>query len=317
MLPSACAFACIPLGATGGLREGNLSSYLLAVRGATDFVCLDAGTLMDGLAVARSKGCFDNIPLPADSALTLEGAVLHRHVKAYLITHPYLDHVEGLVQASPTDTDKPLLGLPGVLDDLEKHLFNWRLWPNFCDRGVPPCLNRYHYQPLQPGIATAIIGTTLTVEALPLAHGPQTDAGAFLLESDGHYCLYMGDTGPDSVEGRPTTQRVWERIAPLVRQGLLHGIFIETSYANGRPDDLLFSHLTPDWLLHAFRQLATLVDPVSPQGALAGLNVVITHIKPDFSAGRPPAERVQEELAAGNDLGLAFRFAEQGVRFEF
>ncbi len=310
------AFVCIPLGAEGGLREGDLSSYLLAVRGSTDFICLDAGTLMDGLAVARTKGCFDNITVSADAALTVEGTVLHRHVKAYLITHPYLDHVEGLVQSSPTDTDKPLFGLPGVLDDLEKHLFNWRLWPNFCDRGVAPCLNRYRYQPLLPGVVTAIAGTPLKVETHPLAHGPQTDSGAFLLEAAGHYCLYMGDTGPDSVEGRPTTQRLWERIAPLIRQGLLHGIFIETSYDNSRPDELLFSHLTPAWLLHAFRQLATLVDPTAPATALAGLNVIITHIKPDFAAGPPPAARIQAELTAGNDLGLHFRFAEQGVRFE-
>jgi hypothetical protein len=39
-------FRCIPLGVEGGLIESNLPAYLLAPIGSTDFVCLDAGTLL-------------------------------------------------------------------------------------------------------------------------------------------------------------------------------------------------------------------------------------------------------------------------------
>ena len=149
-----------------------------------------------------------------------------------------------------------------------------------------------------------------------MAHGPQTDSAAFLVQSAGQYALYMGDTGPDSVEGRATTQRLWKRIAPLIREGRLHGIFIETSYPDGRADEQLFSHLTSSWLMRVFRQLAELVSPSSPAAALTGLNVIIVHIKPDLSTGATPAERVRAELTAANDLGLSLRFAAQGVRFD-
>lgn len=304
-------FTVIPIGAEGGLTEGNLSAYLLAVPGQDAFVCLDAGTIKDGLTVAARRGCFAHLPHPSDDPLSLEGAVLQRHVKAYLISHGYLDHVEGLVEASPTDTAKPIYSLAGVIDDLRNHLFNWRLWPNFADSGVAPCLDQYRYQILEPGRIEALPLVGLTVEAHPLAHGPFTDSVAFLLAHAGHTLLYMGDTGPDAVEGRDTTARLWRRIAPLIRDGRLHAIFIECSYANGRPDDTLYSHLTPAWLERIF---AALADEVG--APLTGLNVVITHIKPNFAAGEEQAAIVRRQLAPLRDLGLILHFAEQGVPLE-
>ena len=59
-------FRCIPLGVEGGLIESNLPAYLLAPIGSTDFVCLDAGTILAGLRVARANGCFSDIPMPPD-----------------------------------------------------------------------------------------------------------------------------------------------------------------------------------------------------------------------------------------------------------
>ncbi|PLX94706.1 MAG: 3',5'-cyclic-nucleotide phosphodiesterase [Desulfuromonas sp.] len=307
-------FVCIPLGAAGGRDEGNLSAYLIAASDSHDFICLDAGTIATGLAVAAKRGSFDDVSLPSDSPLTLEGEVLHHHVKGYFISHGYLDHVEGLVQASPTDTGKPIFAMAGVLDDLEKHLFNWKLWPNFADRGVEPCLNIYRYEELRAGIAKTVPGTPLRVTAYPLSHGPHTDSTAFLIASGDEYLLYMGDTGPDAVEQRNTTGDLWEVIVPLLRSGRLHGIFVETSYINNRPDAQLFSHLTPRWLFRALRQLAERVDAAAPQTALAGLTVVITHIKPDFSATAPPVPCVHRELHEENDLGVQLHFAEQGEK---
>ncbi len=52
----AAKFISIPLGVTGGLREDNISSYLLAPKGSTDFIALDAGTLFAGLRQARILG---------------------------------------------------------------------------------------------------------------------------------------------------------------------------------------------------------------------------------------------------------------------
>lgn len=96
----------------------------------------------------------------------------------------------------------------------------------------------------------------------------------------------------------------------------MRGIFIETSYPDERSDSMLFSHLTPTWLMHAFRKLAGLVDSNNPQKALSGLNVIITHIKPDLTSHRTPAEIIREQLLSHNDLGLNLLFAEQGKPME-
>ncbi|UCH44158.1 MAG: hypothetical protein JSV11_07570, partial [Nitrospiraceae bacterium] len=106
------------------------------------------------------------------------------------------------------------------------------------------------------------------------------------------------------------------RIAPLIRDNRLQGIFIETSYPDGRPDELLFSHLTPSWVITAFRKLSVMVDAQNPRQALRGLNVIITHIKPDLSARITPREVIEKQLHEQNDLGLELIFAEQGRRYE-
>jgi len=306
-------FTWITLGVEGGLHEGNLNAHLLAPSGSGDFICLDAGTLLEGLKIATVNGCFSDIQ-PRDG-LSMEATVLHYCIKAFLITHPYLDHCEGLVIASPNCNAKPVMSLGGVIDDMEKHLFNWRIWPNFGDRGTPPVLNVYRYVTMADREKVRIPGTAMNVEAHPLAHGPHTDSAAFLIDLDGHSVLYMGDTGPDEVERRTTTEDLWKRIAPIIRNNRMHGIFIETSYPDERPDDQLFSHLTPAWLMTAFRKLAVLVDPQNPSRSLSGLRVIIMHIKPDLSPGTPPRDVIEKQLNAHNDLGLDFIFARQGRKY--
>ncbi len=308
-------FVWIPLGAGGGLDESNLSAHLLAPIGSSDFICLDAGTILAGLKTAIKNGCFDSIEVKEDPALCVEGIVLHHHIKAYLITHTYLDHVEGLVEISPSDSPKSIIGLAGIIADLETHIFNWHVWPNLCISGTPPAIGQYNYVVLQEGERSVIADTAMNVEAYPLAHG-ETDSTAFLVESAGAFVLYMGDTGPDEVEKRDTTQALWKRIAPLIRARSLHALSIEASYPNAREDDQLYSHLTPAWVMKAFHQLAEIVDPGNPGSALEGLTVIITHIKPDLSSGISVREVIKTQLNDRNDLGLRLIFAEQGKKYE-
>ncbi len=309
-------FTCIPLGVKGGLDESNLPAFLLAPISSRSFICLDAGTLLAGLKIAYTKGCFNEVEIPADSDLNPEGYILHHHIKAYLITHSYLDHVQGLINISPEDNDKQVYGLPDVLGDIQTHLFNWRSWPNLCDRGVQPAVGKYRYIQLDPGDRTPVAGTQMAVQAFPLSHGGKTESSAFLIKAQEHYILYMGDTGPDEVEKNTRTQDLWEVIAPLVRDRKLHGVFIEASYQDERPDEMLFSHLTPAWIMRSFQKLAKLVDGKDPQKALNGLNVIITHMKPDFRSGEPVEEVIRKQLVTGNTLGLNLIFAKQGERFE-
>jgi hypothetical protein len=50
--PQVPAFTVIPLGVRGGLDESNLSSYMVAAAGSSDYICLDAGTLYSGIRKA-------------------------------------------------------------------------------------------------------------------------------------------------------------------------------------------------------------------------------------------------------------------------
>lgn len=312
-LPS---FRCIPLGVEGGLIESNLPSYLLAPVGSSDFVCLDAGTLLHGLRAARANGCFSDIAVPVDSPDSIEGRILRHHIKAYLITHTYIDHLSGLLMNAPADSAKPIMALEGTIEGLRHHIFNWITWPNFGSEGQPPPLAQYELVTLLPGDRTPIPGTAMCVEAQPLEHSSQTDSTAFLVDANGLYVVYMGDTGPDHLEDRPTTRLLWERLAPFIRDDRLRGVYIESSYSDEMPDDQLHSHLTPKWIMHAFRQLAEIVEPRRPETALAGLNVVIMHIKPHLGAGEETRAVVERQLRRQNVLQLRLVFAEQARSFE-
>jgi 3',5'-cyclic-nucleotide phosphodiesterase len=309
-------FRCIPLGVEGGLIESNLPAYLLAPVGSTDFVCLDAGTLLAGLKVAVANGCFSDLAARVDPGQSIEGLVLRRHLRAYLLSHTYLDHVAGLILNSPADDPKPIMALGSTIEGLRRHVFNWVTWPNLAGEGESPAVGKYGLVTLRPGERSPIPGTAMCVEAQPLAHGDGIDSAAFLVDASGHYVLYMGDTGPDHLEQRPTTLRLWERLVPLVRDARLRAIFIETSYPDDRPDDQLQSHLKPSWVMCAFRQLARMVDPHVPQTALSGVTVVITHIKPHLDVGEEPRDAVIRQLRQQNDLRLRLVFAEQGKSFE-
>jgi 3',5'-cyclic-nucleotide phosphodiesterase len=317
MISSPPKFTCVPLGVDGGLNEGNLSAYLLAPHGSDAFACLDAGTVWKGLEAAIRRGAFADVATD-ETDLSAEGYVLRNHVRAYLITHTYLDHVAGLAIVSPEDNQKPILAMQGVIDDLRDHLFNWKTWPNFADQGAEPCLGQYRYIALPERRPETIPGTEMKVTAFPLTHRAYDgNSTAFLIEAGGSFALYMGDTGPDEVESSDKTLSLWKAVAPLIRDRLLRGIFVEASYRNARPDDLLYSHLTPAWLFKALRQLAELTDPHAPDTALEGLTLIIPHIKPSLQSGPAARDVIRQEVMEANDLGLDLVFAEQGKRFSF
>jgi len=110
---------------------------------------------------------------------------------------------------------------------------------------------------------------------------------------------------------------VWTRVAPLVREKKLRGLFLEVSFPEGRPTGLLFGHLTPSWMLKELHHLARLADPAQPEQALRGLTVVVTHIKLSLERGSMPQEQIAQQLQALNDLGVRFVIPEQGQRIEF
>ncbi len=311
------AFVCIVLGSGGGPREDNVSGYMLwPVGKPEEAIIFDPGTLTVGIRRADELGNLWDLRVPADSTLTREGWVL-QNAKAYLISHAHLDHIAAMVINSPEDSAKAILARAVTITYLQDHIFNWQIWPNFGNAGPGFPLGKYTYVTLEPGEEAAIPRTSMTVEAFPLAHSTPYESTAFLIQHEGNYILYFGDTGPDEVEKSDYLYKVWERIAPLVRERKLRGMFLEVSYPQGRPDTLLFGHLTPGWMMKELHRLAELVDPCNPADALQGLKVVVTHVKPVFTMTPAPGHLIAQQLEELNDLGVVFIIPFQGMRIEF
>lgn len=308
----ATGFDVVALGARGGIEDGNLSAFLISPQGDPRAVTCDVGSLVNGLRVADGKGAFDAITMPADTPYTRIGYMLAENLKGYLVSHAHLDHIAGLIVASPDDSEKPIYALPSVNSDIEQTYFNWEAWPNFGDRGREPLLKKYQYRDLKAGEKTELTGTTMSVTAFPLSHGG-VESTAFLIESGDDALLCVGDTGPDEVEKTTRLADVWTAVAGKLRDKQLKAIIIETSYTNAQPDNLLFGHLTPAWLLKSLRAL----EDRAGTGSLTGLPVVINHIKYSLKKGPLPQEDILRELQAGNDVGAEFIIPEQGMKWRF
>jgi len=287
------SFHIVPLGVEGGIDESNLSAYMVAPGGSNNYVCLDAGTLHYGIEKAISNKVFD---IPA-------GEVLKRYIKGYCISHAHLDHIAGLIINSPDDTSKTIYALVSCIETIKTHYFTWESWANFTDGGAAPQLKKYHYQVLDPDSVTDIKNTGMTVKAFPLSHSNLTST-AFLLNNNGVYLLYLGDTGPDAMEKSQNLHNLWQAVAPLIASKKLEAIMIETSFPDAQPDKALFGHLTPRWLMKELNDLAGLTGT----DKLQGFKIIITHLKP------PQASiiKIKDELSAENVLKLNLIFPEQG-----
>ena len=311
-------FKAIVLGSAGGLSEDNLTSYLLSPINENNFIALDAGTIFYGIKKSIERGSFSEIEVPKDSVLSTEGWILRKHIKAYLISHAHLDHVSGLIINSAADSKKSILGIPKTIDYLRDHIFNWKIWPNFGSAGQGFHINQYKYVQLEPIKETKIEQTSMSVIPFVLSHGndhyPST---AFLINSNGYYVLYFGDTGPDIVEKADNMKIVWAYVAPLIKEKKLRAIFLESSFPSSRPDNMLYGHLTPKWMIHELSSLSSLVNKENPKSSLKDLPVVVTHIKPSIRKDRNTKEIIRKELEELNSLGVKFIIPSQGDRLEF
>ncbi|GBR04821.1 MBL fold metallo-hydrolase [Acetobacter oeni] len=303
----AAGFHITVLGARGGLEDGNLSAYLVRPEGDPHGVLCDAGTVLNGIEAADRAGAFSDLRAPLSTQDTRAGFILHDVIRAYLISHAHLDHVAGLVLVSPDDAHKPIYALPSVHGILNRNLFGSPVWINMTDEGTEPRLGMYHDVDLNVGTPVSVPDTTLRVTAWPLSHGGM-ESTAFLIGSGSDAMLYLGDTGADSIEHGTHLHALWQAVAPLVRMHRLRGIIIECSYDNARPEKLLFGHLTPRLLLEELRDLQR-----TAHASLRGLPVLVAHIKPSLRAGADPVKVISDELRAGNDTGVQFTVAEQGM----
>ncbi len=122
------------LGCSGGIGAGARTSAMLV----DSDVLIDAGTGIGDLALADVQ--------------------LIRHV---FLTHAHLDHIAGLPMLVDAifadDLDEPLTvhARPETLDALQKHIFNWVIWPDFA--ALPSADNPVlRYQECNPGDTVTI-----------------------------------------------------------------------------------------------------------------------------------------------------------------
>lgn len=307
------SFQIVVLGSGGGPRESDVSGYLVAPVCSQDFVALDAGSLLTGIYHAYDKGSFDGVEVDSDSLLHPAADIFRHCVKAYLLSHAHLDHVLGLVINSTEDLSKPIYAIDIVIDFIRDHLFNWRIWPNFGSEGNSPCISLYQYCRLEPGKKEAIPHTDMFFESFELSHPKEYLSTAFLIQSKEAYVVYFGDTAPDSLESKKRMDVVWKRVAPLMKEKQLKGIFLECSYLD-KPDSELFGHLDAKHMMQELRHFACLVDAEHPETALQGLTVLVTHVKDPLAKEGRFKESIAEELEKCNDLGVTFLFPSQGER---
>jgi len=292
-------FKVIPLGVKGGSDESNLSSYAIAINGTEEYVCLDAGTLNFGVQKGIKKKIWKGLPQD----------IIKTKFKGYLISHPHLDHLSGLVTNSPDDSPKPIYGLPYTIDIIKDKYFSWKSWANFGNEGEKPALSKYHYITLDTGKEIPLENTKMTVTAFSLSHSTTSQSTAFLIGYNQNYVLYLGDTGADNIEKSDKLNQLWKSIGPLISNKELKAIFIEVSFSNEQPDNLLFGHLTPKLLMDELNQLST----IAGQGSLKNFPIVITHIKP---AGNRE-QIIKNQLEQLNNLDVKLLFAEQSKMLEF
>jgi len=165
-------------------------------------------------------------------------------------------------------------------------------------------------------VETQISNTPYTVELYNVTHTVPTSA--FLLKNQyGEYLLYFGDCEADSISNKTTMKTIWQRVAPLVRDKLLTGIFIESSYDDSRPANQLFGHMSPKFVTQELTNLAIEVATLtggSVNTSISGLSIIILHIKPLFTNVNVRS-LILSQLQAQNTLGVYYYLPTQGKSF--
>jgi cAMP phosphodiesterase len=254
-------------------------------------VCISPSSLGDSSLhqILASYVVNDTVSIDGGVLGLLSPLEIQRRIQHVFLSHSHLDHlatlplfidnVYSLGPECPT-----VWAAADVLDVLQKHLFNDRIWPDMLrlSEEESPFLRM---NPLSAEQAVEVNG--LKVTPIPVHHVVPTFG--FLVEeiASGSSVLFVSDTGP--------TDRIWE-IANLAPG--LKAVFLECSFPNSlRWLAEKAMHLTPD----LFRgELAKLHRPVP---------VYVIHVKLAFET------QILAELA---DLGIPdLHIPEPGKVLEF
>lgn len=220
------------LGCSGGIGAGLRTTSILI----DDDILIDTGTGIGDLSLDAMRSI--------------------RHV---FLTHSHLDHTGGLpllidsVFESRMSDPLQVYGRRETLDALQKHIFNWVLWPDFSSLPSPenPSMK---YRTLAVGDRQEVAGRVLA--CIDVNH--TVPGFAFIVESAGKIFAFSGDTAANDT--------FWDALNALPRLDLL---VVETAFGN-RNEELawLARHYCPSSLAADLEKLQH--DP----------DIWITHLKP-------------------------------------
>lgn len=310
---------------------GNLHSHVESyVRAAQIFPFAgvgDAGGTIAARDLARAESGAS--VSGGGSVVSLAARVLQL-ASTFIISHPHLDHIQGLVlnsawphlQAENQHNVPEICGLAFTVGALQRHVFNGVIWPNLVAAGQ---LRLKVLDSLRPHTTP---DGSFHVTMFDLHHGPlhlwrqnESDSeqlplryplSAFLVQelTNGSRILVFGDFEPDLVLGGTANSRVWAAVAPYIDDGLLRAVIMECSSPTVELLVNLYGHMMPAHVIAEFLALRRLTAAKH----LGGLQVVITHVK-DISEN-DPRRLVLSELEALNEheaLGLKITMALSGL----
>ncbi|SUI48926.1 Low-affinity cAMP phosphodiesterase [Serratia quinivorans] len=207
-------FDVVALGVDGGVGGGNLTSYLIRSDNQTQYLALDAGSLLPGIAKGLEKGSFPQVTPELAAPYTPQGYIFRQLIGAYFISHGHLDHVAGLIIGSPEDSKKNIYAQVDTILTLRNHYFNWKAWPNFTDSGNGSRLGTYRLQTVRPQQRVTLGMTGLSGVMYPLSHDRYPSSMLLVSDRSGSFA-YFGDTGADALEQSRNLDSAWRALGAV------------------------------------------------------------------------------------------------------
>jgi ribonuclease BN (tRNA processing enzyme) len=203
-------------------------------------------------SVAIDAGCLGFFGTPQDQEAI-------RHV---FLTHSHADHTSSLPifienAWTPADSCPIVYGGAETLEDVQKHIFNNKVWPDFIaiSRTMSPFLR---VCPLQAEVPAHVDGLTFT----PVRVNHVVPTFAYVVSDGENAVIFGADSGP--------TDRLWEvaHHTPGLR-----AVFLEACFPNSMRELAEVSlHMTPEMFA---REIAKMPS---------GVRVIAVHIKVRYRA---------------------------------
>lgn len=218
---------------------------------------------------------------------------LYQGIESYYITHPHLDHINGMILNSPLmferdlPSHKTLYGLEFTTNALQKHVFNDIIWPNLSNQDS----SNLHIETLKESQVHKLRAFP-NWEIIPfkLCHGTKVIDGSRVFSTvyvlrdkiNKNAVIFFGDTDynqhiDEKDTGYDLLNSFWEYLVNNIPLNEIRGIFIECSSACNYRDEQLYGHLSPQHLIDNLKDLHDKYNKKSKSEF--DLNVIITHVK--------------------------------------